>query len=192
MPDDVLPYPRCQFLPAMLSHAVWLYYRFSLSFRDVEGLFAARGAKPSALFVSPADWGTLQATKTTAGDYVLSPDVAVGFRSGFSVLYDPYSQSLKDSTVIRARWRCDVMPLDVAALELIAITPVGRAADSSGPTDGGGSSGSASTRRTSTAWHQRRGTLRRVSVPPSASVRRDRTRSAPDSAMRCACRKGST
>ena len=26
-----------------ISHAVWLYHRFTLSFRDIEELFAARG-----------------------------------------------------------------------------------------------------------------------------------------------------
>jgi transposase-like protein len=29
--------------PAIISHAVWLYYRFTLSFRDVEDLLAHRG-----------------------------------------------------------------------------------------------------------------------------------------------------
>ncbi len=32
-----------RFPPAIISHAVWLYHRFSLSFRDVEDLFAERG-----------------------------------------------------------------------------------------------------------------------------------------------------
>ena len=27
----------------IISHAVWLYFRFALSFRDIEELFAARG-----------------------------------------------------------------------------------------------------------------------------------------------------
>ena len=27
----------------IISHAVWLYHRFTLSFRDIEELFAARG-----------------------------------------------------------------------------------------------------------------------------------------------------
>ena len=31
------------FLPEIISHAVWLYHRFSLSFRDVEDLLAERG-----------------------------------------------------------------------------------------------------------------------------------------------------
>ena len=36
MPDDVAHYPRYRFPPAIISHAVWPYYRFTLSFRDVE------------------------------------------------------------------------------------------------------------------------------------------------------------
>jgi len=36
-------YHRHRFPPDIISHAVWLYYRFSLSFRDVEDLLAQRG-----------------------------------------------------------------------------------------------------------------------------------------------------
>jgi len=32
-----------RFPPEIISHAVWLYYRFCLSFRDVEDLLAERG-----------------------------------------------------------------------------------------------------------------------------------------------------
>jgi putative transposase len=32
-----------RFPPEMISHAVWLSFRFSLSFRDVEELLAQRG-----------------------------------------------------------------------------------------------------------------------------------------------------
>jgi transposase-like protein len=38
----VAHYPRYRFPPAIISHAVWLYYRFTLSFRDVEDLLAQR------------------------------------------------------------------------------------------------------------------------------------------------------
>jgi len=36
-------YRRHRFPPQILSNAVWLYYRFSLTFRDVEDLLAKRG-----------------------------------------------------------------------------------------------------------------------------------------------------
>jgi transposase-like protein len=38
MPDGVICYPRYRFPRTIISHAVWLYYRFTLSFRDVEEL----------------------------------------------------------------------------------------------------------------------------------------------------------
>ena len=36
-------YRRHRFPPQIISHAVWLYHRFTLSFRDVEDLLAERG-----------------------------------------------------------------------------------------------------------------------------------------------------
>jgi putative transposase len=36
-------YKRHRFPPAIIQHAVWLYFRFTLSFRDVEDLLAERG-----------------------------------------------------------------------------------------------------------------------------------------------------
>ena len=38
-----ISYARHQFPPAVIQHAVWLYARFTLSFRDVEDLLAERG-----------------------------------------------------------------------------------------------------------------------------------------------------
>ena len=35
-------YRRHRFSPEIISHAIWLYHRFSLSFRDVEDLLAER------------------------------------------------------------------------------------------------------------------------------------------------------
>jgi transposase-like protein len=36
-------FARHQFPPAIIRHAVWLYVRFTLSYRDVEDLLAERG-----------------------------------------------------------------------------------------------------------------------------------------------------
>ncbi len=36
-------YMGFRFPPEIISHAVWLYFRFNLSLRDVEELLAARG-----------------------------------------------------------------------------------------------------------------------------------------------------
>ncbi len=37
------PYKRFRFPAEIIGHAIWLYFRFSLSFRDVEELLAERG-----------------------------------------------------------------------------------------------------------------------------------------------------
>lgn len=36
-------YKRHRFPPEIISYAVWLYYRFNLSYRDIEDLLAERG-----------------------------------------------------------------------------------------------------------------------------------------------------
>lgn len=41
------PYIRHRFPPEIISHAVWLYHRFTLSFRDIEVLLAIRGIQTS-------------------------------------------------------------------------------------------------------------------------------------------------
>ena len=38
-----ISYARYRFPPAIIQHAVWLYYRFPVSYRDVEDLLAQRG-----------------------------------------------------------------------------------------------------------------------------------------------------
>ena len=42
-PADRLPYRGYRFPPEIIAHAVWLYFRFHLSFRDVQDLLAERG-----------------------------------------------------------------------------------------------------------------------------------------------------
>ncbi len=43
MKSDVPSYRGYRFPPEIISHAVWLYHRFCVSFRDVEELLAQRG-----------------------------------------------------------------------------------------------------------------------------------------------------
>ena len=38
-----ISYARHRFPPAIIQHAVWLYFRFALRYRDVEDLLAERG-----------------------------------------------------------------------------------------------------------------------------------------------------
>ena len=42
-----ISYKRHRFPAGVIQHAVWLYFRFALSFRDVEELMAQRGVEVS-------------------------------------------------------------------------------------------------------------------------------------------------
>ena len=42
-----ISYKRHGFSPDVIRHAVWLYFRFTLSLRDVEELLAQRGIEVS-------------------------------------------------------------------------------------------------------------------------------------------------
>ena len=44
---DELSYRRHRFPPPVIQHAIWLYLRFTLSYRDVEELLAERGLEVS-------------------------------------------------------------------------------------------------------------------------------------------------
>src|SRR5258707_12393693 len=44
---DQLSYHRHRFPPPIIQHAIWLYLRFTLSYRDVEELLAERGLEVS-------------------------------------------------------------------------------------------------------------------------------------------------
>ena len=46
-PLRTISYKRHRFPPDVIRHAVWLYFRFTLSFRDVEELLAQRGIEVS-------------------------------------------------------------------------------------------------------------------------------------------------
>ena len=41
--NDASPYRGYRFPPEIIAHAVWLYFRFHLSFRDVQDLLTGRG-----------------------------------------------------------------------------------------------------------------------------------------------------
>ncbi len=43
MTNEAPSYRGYRFPPEVISHAVWLYHRFGLSFRDTEDLLAQRG-----------------------------------------------------------------------------------------------------------------------------------------------------
>jgi transposase-like protein len=43
MKTNLTTYKRHRFPPEIIKHAVWLYFRFNLSHRDIEDLLAKRG-----------------------------------------------------------------------------------------------------------------------------------------------------
>jgi putative transposase len=46
-PPAINPNKRHRFPAGIISHCVWLYFRFCLSYRDVEELMAERGVIPT-------------------------------------------------------------------------------------------------------------------------------------------------
>ncbi len=52
--EHQLHYHRHRFPAEIIAHAVWLYYRFLLSFRDVEDVLAERGIEVS--FQTVSEW----------------------------------------------------------------------------------------------------------------------------------------
>jgi len=50
-------YRNHRFPPQIISHAVWLYHRFSLSFRDVEDLLAQRFLSVHGIVQNPSRVG---------------------------------------------------------------------------------------------------------------------------------------
>src|SRR5271155_5724746 len=60
-----ISYARHQFPPTVIRHAVWLYYRFTISYRDVEELLAERGVDVS--YESVRRWALKFGPKIAAG-----------------------------------------------------------------------------------------------------------------------------
>jgi putative transposase len=51
-----ISFARHQFPPTIIRHAVWLYVRFTLSYRDVEDLLAERGLDVSLSYETVRRW----------------------------------------------------------------------------------------------------------------------------------------
>ena len=59
-------YKRYRFPPSIIQHAVWLYYRFNLSIRDVEDLMAQRNISVS---YESIDFGSTNSVLNLPGDF---------------------------------------------------------------------------------------------------------------------------
>ncbi len=56
MKKPAISYKRHRFPQQIIAHAVWLYFRFPLSLRDIEDLLAERGIAVS--FQTVSEWTT--------------------------------------------------------------------------------------------------------------------------------------
>ena len=65
-------YHGYRFPPEIISHAVWLYYRFSLSFRDVEDLLTLGAGLDAAAVDEAVVHGVADAGKAVGGVYGLA------------------------------------------------------------------------------------------------------------------------
>src|ERR1700722_7292435 len=81
-----LSYRGYRFLPASIQHAVWLYLRFTLSFRDFEDLVAKRGIAVSHETISR--WWRISVRSTRVG---CAPGVLRQLGDGISTRYLPRS-----------------------------------------------------------------------------------------------------
>ena len=74
-----ISYDRHRFPPDVIRHAVWLYLRFTLSYRDVEELLAERGLDVS--YETVRRWSASSARSSRAG---CGPNARARARRGIS------------------------------------------------------------------------------------------------------------
>jgi len=58
-------YKRHRFRPDIISYAIWLYYRFNLSHRDIEDLLVEKGV---IVVMNPFGFGTSNSALYTLAD----------------------------------------------------------------------------------------------------------------------------
>ncbi len=113
-PAERSPYRGYRFPPEIIAHAVWLYFRFHLSFRDVQDLVAERGIIVSHETIrawcskfGPSYAAGLRRRRARAGDKWHLDEVALKIRgkpTGYgapSISTESYSTSLSRSGVIK-------------------------------------------------------------------------------------------
>ncbi len=97
-------YKRHRFAPEIIAHAVWLYFRFALSYRDVEELLAERGVLVT--YETIRQWcrkfgqsyaNTLRRRRPRPGDKWHLDEVFIGINGGQHYLWRAVDQ---DGTVL--------------------------------------------------------------------------------------------
>ena len=112
MSNDRLSYRRHRFPPEIISHAVWLYHRFCLSFRDVEDLLAKRGVTVSYETIrhwcakfGPDYARRLRRRQSRLGDTWFLDEVFVAIRGQRHYLWRAVDQDGDVIDVLVQRWR---------------------------------------------------------------------------------------
>ena len=75
MRTSISRYHRRRFPLEIISHCVWLYFRFALNFRDVVEMLAMRGVSLS--YETVREWCALSSARLTPTAYVTSLLVSV-------------------------------------------------------------------------------------------------------------------
>ena len=124
-------YRRHRFPPEIISHAVWLYHRFTLSFRDVEDLLAERGVTVSYEAIrswcrkfGPAYARTLRRRQGRLGDIWHVDELFITIRGERHYLWRAVDQ---DGDVLDILVQCcpgKVAPTDGKSLPLNVLWPV--------------------------------------------------------------------
>jgi hypothetical protein len=104
MDAESIRYYRYRFPPLIISHAVWLYHRFCLSFRDVEDLLAQRGVTVS--YETVRHWCLLDSTMRVGFGAVRGASVTTGiwmsclsrFKGNGSICGVPSTRTVTSST----------------------------------------------------------------------------------------------
>src|SRR5260221_9060766 len=91
-PADPSPYRGYRFPPEIIAHAVWLYFRFHLSFRDVQDLLAERGIVVS--YETIRQWCTTFGASFAAGLRRRRARAADKWHLDGSCVEDPWQTSL--------------------------------------------------------------------------------------------------
>ncbi len=114
-------YRRHRFPPEIISHAVWLYHRFTLSFRDVEDLLAERGITVSYEAIrswcrkfGPAYARTLRRRQGRLGDICHVDEVFITIRGERHYLWRAVDQDGDVLDILVTR-RKDREPLTVSS-----------------------------------------------------------------------------
>jgi putative transposase len=106
-------YHGCRFPPEIISHAVWLYHRFCLSFRDLEDLLAERGITVSYESIrqwcgkfGPSYARALKRRQDRLGDAWFLDEVFVNIRGNLHYLWRAVDQD-GDTIDILMQKRCN-------------------------------------------------------------------------------------